>query len=196
MLTQASKVGVVVGFYVRKSLKAGPFRFNLSNSGLGVSVGVPGFRVGTGPRGNYVRMGHAGVFYQATLGAPSAGASPVLTYPPLTYPLPAELRPSAVLMEDVTGSTAIELAPTGSGDLVEQLNAATARTAWGWWAVAATFVLGLPLMPYGLIVWAVLAPLCIWLVLNDQARKTVVLFYDVRDEHYAWFDSLATTWGW
>jgi DNA polymerase III epsilon subunit-like protein len=99
-------------------------------------------------------------------------------------------------MEDVTGSTAIELAPTGSGDLVEQLNAATARTAWGWWAIAAVFVLGLPLMPYGLILWAVLAPLCIWLVLNDQARKTVVLFYDVRDEHYSWFDSLATSWGW
>ena len=35
----------------------GPFRFNLSKSGLGVSAGVPGFRVGTGPRGNYVHMG-------------------------------------------------------------------------------------------------------------------------------------------
>jgi hypothetical protein len=39
-----------VGFYVRKSVKAGPFRFNLSKSGIGVSAGVPGFRVGTGPR--------------------------------------------------------------------------------------------------------------------------------------------------
>ncbi|WP_428833621.1 DUF4236 domain-containing protein [Mycolicibacterium porcinum] len=77
MLTQASKVGVVVGFYVRKSLKAGPFRFNLSNSGLGVSVGVPGFRVGTGPRGNYVRMGHAGVFYQATLVSSARRMGPV-----------------------------------------------------------------------------------------------------------------------
>lgn len=185
-----------MGFYVRKSLKAGPFRFNLSSSGLGVSVGMPGFRVGTGPRGNYVRMGRAGVFYQATLGGPNTGARPIPAYARPIQPLPAALRPSPVVMEDVTGSTAIELAPTGSGDLVEQLNAASARTTWGWWAVAATFVLGLPLMPYGLILWAVLAPLCIWLVLNDKARKTVVLFYDVRDEHYAWFDSLTTTWGW
>ncbi|MGV0593110.1 DUF4236 domain-containing protein [Mycolicibacterium porcinum] len=185
-----------MGFYVRKSLKAGPFRFNLSSSGLGVSVGTPGFRVGTGPRGNYVRMGRAGVFYQATLGGPNTGARPIPAYARPIQPLPAALRPSPVVMEDVTGSTAIELAPTGSGDLVEQLNAASARTTWGWWAVAATFVLGLPLMPYGLILWAVLAPLCIWLVLNDKARKTVVLFYDVRDEHYAWFDSLTTTWGW
>ncbi|WP_374727087.1 DUF4236 domain-containing protein [Paraburkholderia caribensis] len=40
----------------RKSISAGPFRFNLSDSGIGVSVGVPGFRVGSGPRGNYVSI--------------------------------------------------------------------------------------------------------------------------------------------
>jgi hypothetical protein len=51
-------------------------------------------------------------------------------------------------------------------------------------------------MPWGWIVWAVLVPLCVWLVLNDKARKTVVLFYDVSDEHYSWFDSLVTTWTW
>jgi DNA polymerase III epsilon subunit family exonuclease len=33
-------------------------------------------------------------------------------------------------------------------------------------------------------------------VLNDRARKTVVLFYDVEDEHFTWFDSLVRTWGW
>jgi hypothetical protein len=55
-----------VGFYVRKSVKAGPFRFNLSKSGVGVSVGVPGFRVGTGPRGNYVFAGRDGFYYRAS----------------------------------------------------------------------------------------------------------------------------------
>ncbi|MGI3781861.1 MAG: DUF4236 domain-containing protein, partial [Janthinobacterium lividum] len=38
-----------MGFYLRKSLHAGPFRLNLSKSGVGVSAGVPGFRIGTGP---------------------------------------------------------------------------------------------------------------------------------------------------
>ena len=38
-----------MGFYIRKSLSAGPFRFNLSKSGVGVSVGVPGFR-DSGPK--------------------------------------------------------------------------------------------------------------------------------------------------
>src|SRR5271165_5952386 len=35
---------------------AGPFRFNLSRSGLGVSMGVKGFRIGSGPP---PRLGHA-----------------------------------------------------------------------------------------------------------------------------------------
>ena len=98
-------------------------------------------------------------------------------------------------MQDVTGSTAVELAPTGGDDVVEQLNAAGARMAWGWWAAAAAFLVGLLMMPWGLIVWALAAPLCGWLVLNDKAHKTVVLFYDVADEHYAWFDSLVTNMG-
>ena len=57
-----------MGFYLRKSISAGPFRFNLSGSGLGLSVGVKGFRVGTGPRGNYVHMGRDGLYYRASFG--------------------------------------------------------------------------------------------------------------------------------
>lgn len=56
-----------MSFYIRKSIKAGPFRFNLSKSGLGVSAGIPGFRVGTGPRGNYVHMGRNGIYYRASV---------------------------------------------------------------------------------------------------------------------------------
>ncbi|WP_443189867.1 hypothetical protein [Microbacterium sp. RG1] len=32
----------------------------MSRGGVGVSVGVPGFGVGTGPRGNYIRTGQHG----------------------------------------------------------------------------------------------------------------------------------------
>ncbi|MGS2809938.1 DUF4236 domain-containing protein [Nocardia sp. MW-W600-9] len=52
-----------IGIYGRQSLNAGPFRFNLSRSGIGISAGVPGFRVGSGPRGNYVHAGAHGVYY-------------------------------------------------------------------------------------------------------------------------------------
>jgi hypothetical protein len=40
-----------MGFTYRKSVNLGPFRVNLSKSGLGYSVGGRGFRVGTTARG-------------------------------------------------------------------------------------------------------------------------------------------------
>lgn len=181
-----------MGFYIRKSLSAGPFRFNLSKSGVGVSVGVPGFRVGTGPRGNYVHMGRGGAYYRATLNRHTEPGTRFAQ----PYPTADPFRPSGVLMEDVSGATAMELAPTGGGDIVDQLNAAASRTAWGWWVSGAAVLLGLLTLPWGLIVWAVMAPLCVWLVLNDRARRTVVLFYDVEDEHFTWFDTLVKTWPW
>ncbi|MFM7316607.1 MAG: DUF4236 domain-containing protein, partial [bacterium] len=38
-----------MGFYFRKSIGVGPFRFNLSKSGIGVSTGIPGFRISQSP---------------------------------------------------------------------------------------------------------------------------------------------------
>ena len=43
-----------MGLIYRKSIKLGPFRVNLSGSGVGYSVGGRGFRVGKSSRGrNY-----------------------------------------------------------------------------------------------------------------------------------------------
>ena len=47
----ASTNSDAMGFTYRKSVNLGPFRVNLSKSGLGYSVGGRGFRVGTTPRG-------------------------------------------------------------------------------------------------------------------------------------------------
>lgn len=43
-----------MGFDRSKRISVGPLRFNLSKSGIGVSVGVTGLRFGVGPGGNYV----------------------------------------------------------------------------------------------------------------------------------------------
>ncbi len=53
-----------MGFYLKKSFRAGPVRFNLSKSGLGLSSGVKGARVGTGPKGRYVHAGRHGLYYR------------------------------------------------------------------------------------------------------------------------------------
>jgi len=40
-----------MGFYYRKSVRIGPFRINASKSGIGYSVGSPGFRTGVSSKG-------------------------------------------------------------------------------------------------------------------------------------------------
>ncbi|MGB9302882.1 MAG: DUF4236 domain-containing protein [Mycobacterium sp.] len=190
-----------MGFYIRKAVKAGPFRFNLSKSGIGVSTGVPGFRVGSGPRGNYVHMGRHGVYYRTAYhGTPLLGGSRAhrtVQHPAQFHtPHAPAYRPNDVILEGVTGATAMSLEPTGGGDVVEQLNTVATRMRWGWPVTIASLVLGLVYPPYSLIVWVLLAPLCWWVFLHDQASRTVVLFYDVNDSHAAWFDSLVTQWDW
>lgn len=57
-----------MGFYFRKSKSFGPFRLNLSKSGLGLSTGIKGARLSFGPRGTYVNMGSSGLYYRKKLG--------------------------------------------------------------------------------------------------------------------------------
>lgn len=174
-----------MGFYVRKSVKAGPFRFNMSKSGVGVSVGVPGFRVGTGPRGNYVHMGRGGTFYRASLGGTVAPSkTPRISLPEM----------SGIVMEDVTGATVMDMQSSAGDDVVVQLNSAARHFRWAWVVTLVAFVVGAAAMPWGLLVWILAAPLCWWMFLRDAAKKKVVLFYDVNDGAADWFDSLVANW--
>jgi hypothetical protein len=92
-----------VSFYLRKSIKAGPFRVNLSQSGIGVSTRVPGLRVGTGPRGTYVRMGRHGIYYQQTISR--AGQARGRASPGRPGPRPEPSPADDIVVEDVTGAT-------------------------------------------------------------------------------------------
>ena len=51
-------------FFIRKALSFGPIRFNLSKSGVGISAGVKGLRLGSGPAGNYIHAGRHGLYYK------------------------------------------------------------------------------------------------------------------------------------
>jgi hypothetical protein len=60
-----------MGFSYRKSVKVGPFRINLSNRGVGYSVGVKGFRVGVSARGrtySSASIPGTGISYRTTGG--------------------------------------------------------------------------------------------------------------------------------
>lgn len=182
-----------MGFYVRKTVKAGPLRFNVSRSGIGVSAGVPGFRVGSGTRGNYAQMGRHGVYYRTTHPRPHTTTSP----PPAPLPQQQDQRrPSDdLVMQDTAGASALTLTPTGEGDIVEQLNAASKRHAWGWFTAIAALILGLVTMPIGLLIWLIGLPASWWMFQRDIRNRSVVLFYDVQDDAAAWFDTLVSNWG-
>ncbi|MEO0684898.1 MAG: DUF4236 domain-containing protein [Cyanobacteria bacterium J06649_11] len=47
-----------------RSKKAGPFRINVSSSGIGFSFGVKGARVNFSPRGTFVSIGAKGIYYR------------------------------------------------------------------------------------------------------------------------------------
>jgi hypothetical protein len=60
-----------MGFYFRKSANFGPFRVNLSKSGLGYSMGGRGFRTGRSATGrHYTRLSlpGTGIGYQSSKG--------------------------------------------------------------------------------------------------------------------------------
>jgi hypothetical protein len=59
-----------MGFYLRKGFRLGPLRVNLSKSGVGMSAGVKGARVGIDAKGkSYVHAGRGGLYFRKTLGA-------------------------------------------------------------------------------------------------------------------------------
>ncbi len=66
-----------MAWYLKKAFRFGPIRFNLSKSGIGVSGGIKGLRVGTGPRGTYVHAGRGGIYYRKSFSG--AERDPTLT---------------------------------------------------------------------------------------------------------------------
>jgi hypothetical protein len=67
-----------MGIFLRKSFGSGPLRFNISKSGIGLSTGVKGFRVGIGPRGVGISGGRHGIYFRKSLnlfGGRSGGGS-------------------------------------------------------------------------------------------------------------------------
>ena len=128
-----------MGLSVRKSVRVGPFRFNLSKSGIGVSAGIKGLRVGTGPRGNY--MGRGGFYYRQTL--PSNSSAPPIAPPkPVRAPTPVADTPSHThepLKEIDSGEIGL-MVDSSSQALVDELN--TKRKRLRLWPFVAALTVG------------------------------------------------------
>lgn len=191
-----------MGFYLRKSVSLGPFRFNVSTSGIGVSAGIPGFRVGSGPRGNYVHLGAGGVYYRHTFSpGGGAGASPAQ---------PVARRPAAPLLHEIESETASAIVDSSSEELLDEIRAKRRKLLLRPFAITGSAVLLFTILGAGWPAWAVgtAAVLCLAIIVaagyRDKLAKTVVILYDLEPQveeafrHFSdWAQALASagrTW--
>jgi hypothetical protein len=169
-----------MGWYFRKSIGFGPFRVNLSKSGVGYSFGVRGARVGTGPRGNYVRLGRGGLYYQQYFGGGSGtGTTPV---PPATLPVPGNTPPPATTTgTPIPTAQAGQLQPSTAAGVLQQLQNSHSKATWTPIYTA--------LAPLGLIV-ALFAGIGMWSALGLSVLLVIGHLYLQREDAERKFVSL------
>src|SRR6185437_7847817 len=104
-----------MGWYLRKSIGFGPFRVNLSKSGIGYSFGVRGARIGANSRGTYIRMGRGSVYYQKYLHTNSGQQQ--------AQPVPFQPQPVAdqELAEIIQTASASSLQDSSATELLQEL---------------------------------------------------------------------------
>lgn len=178
-----------MGFYIRKALRVGPLRFNLSKSGVGVSVGIKGLRLGTGPRGNYVHMGRGGLYFRKSLNAPG-GRAPVRTDTPQLLPgEPARVQePLGTVgpLQDVESASVVEMVDASSTELLREMNEKMKKARLLPGAIVLSIIVAVLLVARGAPAWSIvlfgaLAVGVCWLAsMKDELRKTTVILYDLE----------------
>lgn len=108
-----------MGLSLRKSVKVGPLRFNLSKSGVSVSVGITGLRFGVGPRGNWIRMGSNGPSYRATLPPTIPQKFKPTPTPQLDLVIPSGTHAP---LEEIESAEISQIVDSSSRELLEELN--------------------------------------------------------------------------
>jgi hypothetical protein len=186
-------------FYFHRSINAGPFRFNLSDSGVGMSVGVKGLRIGTGPHGHYIRAGADGFYYRTSFGRQrSRHTSPGARLPTIQNGVGPH--------EDVERGNVVEMIDSDAAELLKSIQSRLSQTpiwpfAMGVGALAAIFLAsaGQQYAPVGWAVGVLAATVSFVLFRRDRTKRTSVLMYDLDDDAVKLFeqftkefDSLAT----
>ncbi|MCD5329358.1 DUF4236 domain-containing protein [Chromobacterium piscinae] len=175
-----------MGLSFSRSVKFGAVRFNFSGSGIGMSVGVPGLRIGTGPRGAYISGGVGGFRYRKSLNARQpAGAQPVVMP---GRPQDVQVVADANIVATVEHETksVLELRDSTSDALLQSMNEQRAKLPL--WPMAAVAVLLLFYMLYPVsetwpsfirpMAFVIGVGLIGWVYWRDQMRKLTVLFYE------------------
>jgi len=169
-----------VPLYLRKSVSVGPFRFNLSKSGVGVSTGVKGLRFGAGPRGNYVHVGRGGLYYRRTLAQP--------TGTPAARPEALDLTPttsSVGPMREIDSGDVAQMVDGSSADLVKEIThklsmASLLPVALGASALSLVVIVSASIPSWTFLVWGLVSlALGIAARYRDITAKSVVVLYNL-----------------
>ncbi|MCL4685453.1 DUF4236 domain-containing protein [Myxococcota bacterium] len=203
-----------MSFFIRDSVRVGPFRFNLSKSGVGVSVGVRGARVGMSPRGNYVHMGRHGLYYRTALPAFGGGGGAGGRRLPRSAPAGGETRhpvPEQDGLHEIESGDTSAMRDSSSEELLREISEkrALSRRAGPVLAVGSLLSLGAaaaawqaqptipswaPVLVFGTLVVAT-AVASVFAHRCDELGKSVVLFYefegDAEREYQALHDAFA-----
>jgi hypothetical protein len=174
-----------VPFYIRKSVSAGPFRFHFSKGGVGVSVGIKGLRIGTGPRGHYIHAGRGGLYYRATLGKagrsrPSAAERPLSPSPQMTF------DDGDVPMTEIESGDVMHMQDESFTELLNEINSKAGQirmsAALAWTGGVFGLLAGLAIGGPGLFLCILALPgraIGKWL---DSYRRSTVLYYDLEGD--------------
>jgi hypothetical protein len=104
-----------MGLYIRKGFNFGPFRLNLSRSGLGASFGVKGARIGIGRRGTYIHVGRGGLYYRQVL-------NPTSARPQSQVPEVPESTRGDNSLQEIKSASADTLVDGSAAELLRELN--------------------------------------------------------------------------
>ncbi|ASS53263.1 DUF4236 domain-containing protein [Rhizobium leguminosarum bv. viciae] len=179
-------------FYIRKSISAGPFRFNFSKGGVGVSVGVKGLRIGTGPRGHYIHAGRGGLYYRASLGNAGrreAPAAPARPSPRVT------VENGDVTMIEVDSGDVMQMRDESFGELLDEINRKAGQlrmsAALFWTAIVIGAIVGFASGGPGLVLCLLALPA--WGIGKwfDSYRRSAVLYYDLEGDAETAYNQLS-----
>lgn len=181
-----------------RSVEFGAVRFNFTEAGIGMSVGIPGLRFGIGARGAYVGGGIGGFRYQKSLsgqpqGKPQPAAESKREKAPQTY----DDHNIIDRVEHETKSV-LELQDSTSDALLQSMNEQYAKRPIWPFVGAGLLVLFFLFLSVGesrhpvlrLVTFAVFAAITGWVYWRDQMRKLTVLFYEPDQVTNELFESL------
>lgn len=157
-----------MGFYFRKSVNLGGLRFNFSKSGVGVSTGIKGFRIGSGPRGNYVQIGKNGIYYKKTWGNSKRNTDENTKIQNIKNHNVNRTQKSE--NEDLDEYNTEEICDSSSAEFIEEIRNNYGKITLKWFSLLFLFD----------TFWFILTFMLFAFL--DYKRKTTIIFYDIDEE--------------